>query len=139
MQLPTFLSARQQLILSSRVKPIEELPSLSSGDKEEPATTAASAAAKMEDILSLNYSSDKNKAAKKKSTSAKKDDKMASDKNSSGSATAAAAKDICEYLQPCGSSGSATILYADLLRDEIAQVDRKLIVDSKKAGQIGGE
>ena len=125
---------RQRLIVSSRVKSIEEVPSLQSkteAAKEETASETTTEASRMEDILSLNYSgSDKKSAKKKKTTSASEATKSEQRKQRSS-----VTKEISDYL---GAAGSP-ILYADLIRDEIAQVDKKLIADSKKAGQIGGE
>ena len=129
------------MVVSSRVKPIEELPSLGQQDTKDSNASSSSnnAATRMEDILSLNYTSSANggngsdKRAKKKTTSGVGDEKKKSDKNKKLSGSENATADICDYLR------GSTILYADLLRDEIAQVDRRLIVDSKKAGQIGGE
>ena len=96
----------------------------------------------MEDILSLNYSvgggaGGGSKNQKKKTTSDGRKKTSGTSNTSSSSVQEAgkkpvANKDISEYLK------GDQILYQDLLKDEIAQVDRKLLVDSKKAGQLGG-
>ena len=45
----------------------------------------------------------------------------------------ASIKELTEYLNADGD-----ILYPDLIRDEIAAVDKQLLKEAKKAGQVGG-
>ena len=103
-------------ILSSRVKPLEELPTLK---QEKPDESSSSS---LEDLLCLSYSTDIK--AIKSNNKVKKSSKKVSPSST----------DLTEYLTPTGD-----ILYSKLLRDEIEREDRKLLSDAKKAGEIGGK
>lgn len=97
-----------RLILSSRVKPLEEM----SEPLDEDDNT-------IESVLTLN-TEDQQQPGKRKG--GKKAKKMILE------------KDITDFLSPAGDK----IAYAALLKDVIASTDRDLLEASKKFGQLGG-
>ena len=107
------------LVLSSRIKPIEETPT----------STSEAGSTPIEAVLSLS-GPDQKKRKRPGSAANIPSNSVTGNK----SPKKKEAKDLSEYVGPSGE-----VKYAALIKDEIAEADERLLVDCKKQGQLGGE
>ena len=114
------------LVMTSRVKPIEEISTEKEEEiKETEVKNDSHEGHAHNDMLSpySNLPARKNPLSKSPSKSPKRQE----------SVTEKRKKDITEYLV------KGEIQYPDLLSDEISKVDETLLKECKKAGQVGGK
>ncbi len=113
---------REPVVLSSRVKPIEETPTVASKEDDD-----ADKDNSIESVLSLNKSATGSQA----STRCRKKHRQQQ----------SLAETLSRYLpeDALAAAGSSSISYPTLLRDEIAAADRALLAECRAKGQLGGQ